>query len=376
MPLGACGKKTAGAGEIATTTEEHNGSPTMNLSADLKRNELRRSRMKVTWITALLAALTIGHAFAQGVSLYVPSTPACFELYQKVITHATNGRIDQAEIALSSSLAIGPGQPEHSCAGLVLTNVAVLMAVWGRLGEAEKFAERSFDILQKIYPPNDAVLLRPLQILAAARFEQGKTARAREAFKRMQAIRIQRPEDDALVHGTAGALLSAEGRRPEAEGEYLAAIRAWQEAGRGETADVSAILNEHGSLYIHQQRLAEARQALDRAFAILTLAQDAAPLDRIKLLNLRGVLHARQGDWRQAEQDLHDALSMSDREPWVDPVAHRSLLTNYALVLRKNHHRREARSIEARAAATQTDRTTAAIVDFTDLLPKDKPAKK
>ncbi len=98
-------------------------------------------------------------------------------------------------------------------------------------------------------------------------------------------------------------------------------------------------------------------------------------MDRIKLLNVRGVLHARQGDWREAEQDLHDALSMSDREPWIDQVALRSLLTNYALVLRKNHHRREARSIEARATAIQTDRTTAAIVDLTDLLPKAKPAK-
>jgi hypothetical protein len=47
------------------------------------------------------------------------------------------------------------------------------------------------------------MLLRPLEALAAARFEQGKTARAREAFKRMQAIRIPRPEDIALVHGTA-----------------------------------------------------------------------------------------------------------------------------------------------------------------------------
>jgi hypothetical protein len=87
--------------------------------------------MKVTWITTLLAALTMGHALAQGVSLYVPSTPACLELHQTVITHATNGRIHQAEIALSSSLATGPGQPEHSCAGLILSNMAALMALWG-----------------------------------------------------------------------------------------------------------------------------------------------------------------------------------------------------------------------------------------------------
>jgi hypothetical protein len=32
--------------------------------------------------------------------------------------------------------------------------------------------------------------------------------------------------------------------------------------------------------------------------------------------------------------------------------------------------------VQARAAAVQTDRSTAAIVDITDLLPKAKPTKK
>jgi hypothetical protein len=51
-------------------------------------------------------------------------------------------------------------------------------------------------------------------------------------------------------------------------------------------------------------------------------------------------------------------------------------LNNYAEVLRRNHHRREARSIEARAAAIPVDRPAAAIVDITDLVSKAKPVKK
>ena len=82
-----------------------------------------------------------------------------------------------------------------------------------------------------------------------------------------------------------------------------------------------------------------------------------------------------QGEWGGAEQDFRDALSMADREPWVDLVALRSLLNNYAEVLRRTHNSREARSIEARAAAIQIDRTTTAVVDLTDLLPKDKSSK-
>jgi tetratricopeptide (TPR) repeat protein len=286
-----------------------------------------------------------------------------------------NGKLKEGELAVSALLASRDDHAQDSCAGLVLNNMAAVMSVLGGIADAERFAERSVLILEKIYPPNDVVLLRPLQILSAARFEQGKTARAKEALRRMQSIRVQRPEDSALVHGMSAALLDREGSRPEAEAEYLAAIRAWEEAGRGETADAGAIFNALGSLYIKEQRLADARQALDRALAIFSHAQDTVPMDRIKLLHVRGVLDAWRGDWREAEQNLHDALSMSDRELWVDPVARRSLLTSYAKVLLKNHHGREARSIEARAAAIQTDRTTAATVDITDLLPKVKPKK-
>src|SRR5215472_1987549 len=89
--------------------------------------------------------------------------------------------------------------------------VAVFMSVSGRYADAERLAERAVLILEKAYSPNDLVLLRPLQTLVASRFEQGKTAKARESFKRIQAIRIQRPEDGALVHGIAAALLQADG---------------------------------------------------------------------------------------------------------------------------------------------------------------------
>ena len=87
--------------------------------------------------------------------------------------------------------------------------------------------------------PTDRMLLRPLQILAAAGLESGKTARAREAVRRMQSIRINGPDDSALVHGIAGTLLQIEGQKSEAEVEYLAAFRAWEEAGRSDSAEHS-----------------------------------------------------------------------------------------------------------------------------------------
>src|SRR5262249_1600190 len=156
---------------------------------------------------------------------------------QTALILTANGKLGEAEAALSAALLGGAGRPQDWCVGLVLSNLAALMTVSGRLAEAEVFAQRSLSILEKSYPPEDPVLLRPLQILAAARFEQGKTARAKEAFNRMRLIRCVRPADCALVYGLAGALLHAEHKLSEAESEYLASIHAWEEAGRGDSAD-------------------------------------------------------------------------------------------------------------------------------------------
>jgi tetratricopeptide (TPR) repeat protein len=310
------------------------------------------------------------------VSQYVPSTAECVELNRIVVAQVAGGQTAGPEAALAPVLAPGADRAQSACGGLVLNNMAAIMAVYGRIAEAQRLAERSVKTLEQIYPANDPVLLRPLQILAAAWFEQGKTAKAREVYKRMQSIQIRRPEDAALVHGTAAPLLQTEGRLAEAETEYIAAFQSWTDAGRGESADAGAILNSLASLYIEGQRLDDARRVLDRALIIFSHAIDAVAMDRIKLLHLRGVLHAKQGKWQQAEEDLRDALSLADREPKFDSPALRSLLGAYAVVLRKNHRGKDARSIEARLAALGRDHVSEDVVDVTALLPRPKHASK
>jgi tetratricopeptide (TPR) repeat protein len=324
----------------------------------------------------LLAASTVGNSLAQGARQNLPLSSECIELNQRVVAEAANGQFAAAEALLSQATAFGEGRIPDRCTGFILHNMAALLSMSGRITEAERLAERSVTALEQVYAPDDLVLLRPLSILASTRFEHGKTAAARAAFHRMQSIRTERPADRALVHGTAAALFEAEGRLPEAEAEYLATFHAREEAGQGDKAEAGTIFVSLGTLYIVEQRLDEARQALDRALRIFDSAKDAVPMDRIRLLTARGVLLARQGVWPKAEQDLSDALSIADREGWRDPAAFRPLLTGYAYVLRRNHHRREARSIEARAAALPADAATSAVIDVTDLIVRPKSAKK
>jgi len=320
--------------------------------------------MQLGFVLLCVSLTFIETAGAQGLDADLAVGPACREFNQRILSQAARGGIKEAERALSAnSSALTP-----SCAALVLYGLARLLSVSGRLSEAEQFAERSVRALEVRYAPDDPALLYPLHVLACIRFELGKTARAREAFKRMQSIRIERPRDAALVHGMSGALLEAEGKWHDAESEYLLAVAAWQEAGRGDTADTGALLNALGALYTKERRFTEACQLLDRALAIFNQSPDAVPMDRLKALNVRAALHARQDEWREARQDLANAVSIADSDVQLNAAALPSLLINYACVLRKMHQRREAGAIEARLAGLADAKKTDAIVDVSELV--------
>ena len=325
------------------------------------------------WLMSV--ALTICHAAAQGLSPNARISARCAELNQTVIAQTASGQLNKAEALLSAAPAGLVTSSDDSCEGLILNNMAALMSVTGQLDEAEQFAERSIRILSKNYPSDNLVLLRPLQILAGAQLEQGKIGKARATLNRMRSILTERPDDRALVHGMAAVQLHAEGKLTDAEPEYLAALSALEEAGRGNSADAGAVLTGLGALYIEERRLDAARRALERGLAIFARAKDTVPMDRIKLLNLRAVLHVREGEWLDAERDLSDAVSMAERESQEDSVAFASLLTNYARVLRRNHHRREARTIERRAAVLNEKRASDWVVDVSELFVKSQSTK-
>jgi len=135
------------------------------------------------------------------------------------------------------------------------------------MADAEILAQRSLSILATSYPPGDLALLRPLQILAGARLAQGKTAKARDALRKMESIRIERPQDRALIHGLAAAILQVEGKLKEASASILRNPRLGA-TGNGDTADVVALLTDLGSLYLKRGQLDQAGQALDRARAV------------------------------------------------------------------------------------------------------------
>src|ERR1051326_6258670 len=194
----------------------------------------------------VLCALVLSFRPAEGQSA------ACRELNRTVIEQVTNGQLGKAELALS---AVPENPQDPLCTGLIMANLAAIRTMQGKYAEAETLAQRSLGVLEEHYAKDRPALLRPLHVLAASRLEQGKVAKAREAFQRMRVLRLDRPMDTALFHDIAGSLLEAEGKPWEAAPEYLAGIRALDDSGHGDTAYAGTLLQALASSYLQQERL-------------------------------------------------------------------------------------------------------------------------
>jgi tetratricopeptide (TPR) repeat protein len=326
--------------------------------------------MRLRQVAVLL--ITSAAAIAEGQSQNMTLSSECVALKQSVMTRVTNRQFAEGEKMLLGAYTPGTDHAVNSCVGIILNDIAILMSASGDLAETERLAERWIAILEPLYPPHDPILLSPLQIVAAARFEQGKIGSAREAVRKIQLTRVQRPEESAAVHAWTGSFLYVEGRRAEAEQEYLSALQALKIAGHSNSADAGAILITLGSVYIEEHHLDEAQRVLDDALAVFEQVIGAGTVDWIRLLNLRGVLYARQGKWKEAEHELHEAISLADSAGFADPAVQRDLLRTYSQVLRRNHNKGETKEIEKRLSALQAAQTNIPVVDVSELLSRPK----
>jgi tetratricopeptide (TPR) repeat protein len=287
----------------------------------------------------------------------------CAEFNELAIARAVPNRLDQAEAAISAAVSQG----KHVCAGVLLGNVAALLTFYGRIRESEAFAARSLDLLRKNVDPDDPMLLRPLHALAIAGLEQGKLRKAEQAFEQMLQVRAERPGQRVQVHVIGGALRQKQGKWKEAESEYLLAYEEWRQLRKAADGDAAVILGYLGDLYTTEGRFQEASRVLDRALAIVAVAEDAVPMDRMKLLNARAAVHARRGEWPEAQEKLLLAIAIAESAGVSESAVLRAMLNNYAIALRKNHRRRDARAIESRASALPRDPAAGAVIDVGEL---------
>ena len=331
--------------------------------------------MRAGLISICAAAVVLWPAAAQDASPTAAPGAVCIELNRLIVEKVESGQLASAEGALSEALNRKGIALERSCFQMTLHNMANVIALSGRLDEAEVLAEQSLRILDNLYPSDSPLRFRPLQLLWSIQFQQGKRGKARQTFQKMRSLRLDQPRDRAMLYGAVAAQLQADGEYNEAETEYLKSIAAGEEAGRGDSAEMAVIISGLGTLQLSQDRYLDAGKTLERALAIARSAKDAIPMDVVNILCQLASLHARQGKWRVAEDNMKTAISMADRAARLDPAVRKRMLLNFAYILRKAHRRKEARTIEARAAAINAPGSTNVIVDVSEFLEKARIRK-
>jgi len=309
-----------------------------------------------------LLALALRPAAAQTNSGAVPA-----ECVETKTAGLDTGQPTEAEGPGFDSPGSGSVGKNALCTGLVLHNRATVAASAGRLAEAEGLEERALRILSAGRDPRDPILLRPLFILWSVRFQQGGIGRAREAFRALRSIPLAQAEDRAIVSGAAAEQLLIEGRYGEAEREFRYALREADGAGLARTAYAASLVTGLGSLYLIQGRYRDADSALLRAFEIVGSSNHTLPADRMKLLAVRGCLRAREERWREAEEDLSAAVAIAERETTLDPALVKPILLSDAIILRKMHRNKQARSVEDRARSIGTLALADDVVDIIEL---------
>ena len=98
----------------------------------------------------------------------------CIELNRQIVEKVESGQLASAEAALSEALNRKGIALEQSCYQMTLHNMANVIALSGRLAEAEALGEQSLRILDNLYPSDSFLRFRPLQLLWSVQSQQGK----------------------------------------------------------------------------------------------------------------------------------------------------------------------------------------------------------
>jgi tetratricopeptide (TPR) repeat protein len=296
---------------------------------------------------------------------------SCELLRRDTMQYAESGRLTEARARLIEGvLELEKTESGVECVGFVFNSVGDMLQSSGRLTAAESFAERSLSELETDHQPDDRILLQPLQILAAVYLRRGEVGRARDTLRRLQAVRTEWLGEAALVRGIKAALLHAEGRDVEAEQEYIAILASWEKAGFGNSHVSYEVLNSLASLYTPHARFFEARDAFQRAQAILESQPDTTESDRMTILNNLATLYYQRRDYPQAEEYFRRAIALEGHLPQEERGALKTILFNYALLLRKTDRKHEAKVVERRAkaiVASDENSAKSSVVDATEL---------
>jgi tetratricopeptide (TPR) repeat protein len=249
------------------------------------------------------------------------------------------------------------------CFGIASADLAVLLQRRGDVKGAERYALQSVAALDAGGAEYEIALARPLQVLAEAYLADQRYAKAKDVMARLEYLPESSPRDRAVRAGSRALIEANDGRSPDAERHYRAAIGEWEAAGEGDRMSVVPELTNLALMYLAQRRLADATPLFERAWRIADASKEATDEQRVTLMTNLGVLYAKQGRGPAAAELMLRAVKIAEEGTGIRPIARRRLYETYALVLRRSGQKREAKALQARADALLPPDTSTMTVD-------------
>jgi len=299
------------------------------------------------------------------------------------LTQAAGSAFQSGNFALAGELCTAAirdleaaGVTDHRLASSLL-NLGRVREVQGRCGEASDLFLRAIRILEAAPQPDPFQRSDAWGALAKAYNCQHQYSKAELALRR--ALEIEQsapaPRSDQLVELLAGqgGVYEAEGKFAEAEAAFLRAQSLLNQDPRVDSNRAALLLNNLGALRRLMGRYVESEAAFLQG---LSLAEAAATWDlglEVGLLYNLAALDVERKQFREAANHFAKAVRLLDNTTSLPPRTIGDLLRNYAACLRKVGDRRQATTLDTRAAAllnSQPDGNGRLIVDVTELSSK------
>lgn len=260
--------------------------------------------------------------------------------------------------------------PEDLRASFAMDDLGWMYVTWGRLPDGSRLMDQARARAEHVLP-NDAGLIRHLDVQAAYNVVIGRYSEAYKNWNRALAIGSINFGPDSpkyanlLVHIAQASSTSGDYRTAE---EMLRRYLAAEEAGVSTTPmGVAIAQGELGHVCTGLHKFSEAQSWLDQSLSVFRKYPDAAPLVQSMILTYMGDLSMAQSDWAGAGTHYRDALRLQQSVLGENNAVAASMLS-LSSALKKLHRNDEAKQFIVRANAIRAARKNPVEEDTVDVL--------
>jgi tetratricopeptide (TPR) repeat protein len=204
-------------------------------------------------------------------------------------------------------------------------------------------------------PQLEALALRDLGNTYA---QTGDFAGAQVMLRRALAIFETTPIMRVQYAGTLvslGVVYGAENKSGLAEDVFVRALEIYDRTAGGPTIRAVALQNM-AMLRARQKRFSEAADFANRAYTALKSAVGENSAPAANALGTLAFVEGEAGDLERSDRDYSDALRILGDDHLLDSNSALGIMSGYESVLRKLHHKREAKAMEQRLKALRAAR--------------------